>query len=68
MSRGGYKGRENYPHTFSVCPGCGKKGLYERSYLGDHRYASREKRCKYCHYGETIFEGDYKKFLEKGDI
>ena len=46
MSRGGYKGRENFPHRFAICPKCGKKGVYERSsplYGG-----KREKVCRYC--------------------
>jgi hypothetical protein len=46
MSRGGYKGRENFAHKFEVCPNCGKKGVYERSM--PYRRFTREKRCKYC--------------------
>jgi len=50
MSRGGYKGRENFPHKFEACPKCGKKGVYERA-MRVFSY-TREKRCKYCQ--ETI--------------
>ena len=46
MSRGGYKGRENYPHEFEICPKCGKRGFYERSSMLHE--GGREKRCKYC--------------------
>lgn len=44
MSRGGYRGKENFPHKFDICPWCGKKGLYER---GSDR--GREQACRYCH-------------------
>lgn len=50
MSRGGYKGRCNFPRVFEKCPKCGKKGVYERS-MHVYHY-TREKRCKYC--GATI--------------
>ena len=46
MSRGGYKGKENFPHKFELCLACGKKGVYERSSL--LRDGWREKVCRYC--------------------
>jgi len=46
MSRGGYRGRENFPHTFYHCSHCHKKGVYERVSL--IRAGGMERRCKYC--------------------
>ncbi len=60
MSRGGYKGKSNYPHKFEECPKCGKKGFYrrvpsdyEREYGADWEY-----RCKYCGYLKRTYIGE----------
>ena len=53
MSRGGYKGRENFPHVFKVCPECGKKGLYERNAVWVS--CAREEVCRYCKFTRLMF-------------
>lgn len=52
MSRGGHKGKENFPHKFELCLACAKKGVYERSSL--LLAGRREKVCRYCKHIQQI--------------
>ncbi len=56
MSRGGYKGRENFPHEFEICPNCGKKGVYQRHSLS--RQIGQETHCRYCKEVNQIYEAN----------
>lgn len=43
----------NFPRKFEVCPECGKKGVYTRSW--SFHIGMKEKLCKYCHYHAAPF-------------
>jgi hypothetical protein len=46
-------GKRNLPHSFEMCPQCGKKGVIER--ISRRDVTMREKHCRYCHFASAPF-------------